>query len=84
MEAVGDLLPFYVVATAAVFLALAIGVAVGSTTVDRVVVENLRDQVDSVEQNLDERQAANEALDAEVAELTDAVEGLAPSSWPGA
>ena len=75
---------FYVVATAAVFLALAIGVVVGSTTVDRVVVENLRDQVDSVEQNLDERQAANEALDAEVAELTDAVEGLAPSSWPGA
>lgn len=55
---------FHVVSITAVFLAIAIGIVVGSTYVDRAIVENLRERVDSVSDNLDERRA-------EIAELED-------------
>ena len=62
---------FHIVSIVAVFLALAIGIVVGSTVIDRAIVEGLRNRVDEVSDNLDERQAANDALQAEVDDLTD-------------
>lgn len=58
---------FHVVSITAVFLAIAIGIVVGSTYVDRAIVENLRERVDDVSSNLDERRA-------EIARLEDALE----------
>lgn len=62
---------FHIVSIVAVFLALAIGIVVGSTVIDRAIVEGLRNRVDEVSDNLDERQAANDALQTEVDDLTD-------------
>ena len=60
---------FHIVSIVAVFLALAIGIVVGSTVIDRAIVEGLRNRVDEVRDNLDERQAANDALQAQVDDL---------------
>jgi len=60
---------FHIVSIVAVFLALAIGIVVGSTVIDRAIVEGLRNRVDDVSDNLDERQAANDALQTEVDQL---------------
>ena len=46
---------FHVVSITAVFLAIAIGVVVGSTYVDRAIVESLQNRIDSVSSNLDQR-----------------------------
>jgi hypothetical protein len=57
---------FHVVSITAVFLAIAIGVVVGSTYVDRAIVDNLQHRIDTVSANLDDRKAANDALDREL------------------
>jgi hypothetical protein len=57
---------FHVVSITAVFLAIAIGVVVGTTYVDRAVVDSLENRVDRVSRNLDERKAENDALEAEL------------------
>ena len=54
---------FHVVSLMAVFLAIAIGVVVGTTYVDRAVVEGLENRVDNVSNNLDQRKAENDALE---------------------
>jgi hypothetical protein len=60
---------FHIVSIVAVFLALAIGIVVGSTVIDRAIVEGLRSRVDDVEDNLDERQAENDRLQEQVEQL---------------
>ena len=60
---------FHIVSIVAVFLALAIGIVVGSTVIDRAIVEGLRNRVDEVSDNLDERQAANDRLQTQVDQL---------------
>ncbi len=62
---------YHVYSLVAVFLALAIGVAAGSTVVQRSVVDNLRSTQGRIEQNLDELEAQN----AELQERTGALEG---------
>jgi len=74
---------FHIVSIVAVFLALAIGIVVGSTVIDRAIVEGLRNRVDEVSDNLDERQAANDALQDEVDDLTDFTEQSAALSVDG-
>ena len=54
---------FHVVSITAVFLAIAIGVVVGSTYVDRAIVDTLQNRIDTVSANLDQRKAENDALD---------------------
>ena len=71
---------FHVVSIVAVFLALAIGIVVGSTVIDRAIVEGLRNRVDEVSNNLDERQAANDELQGEVDDLTEFTDQSAPLS----
>lgn len=53
---------FHIVSLIAVFLALAIGIATGSTFVDRAIVDSLQDRVDAVSANLDARRAENQQL----------------------
>jgi hypothetical protein len=62
---------YHVYSLVAVFLALAIGVAAGSTVVQRSVVDNLRSTQGRIEQNLDDLEAQNAALQ----ERTAALEG---------
>jgi hypothetical protein len=69
---------FHIVSIVAVFLALAIGIVVGTTLIDRAIVEGLRNRVDEVSDNLDERQAANDALQAQV----DGLEAFANDAAP--
>ena len=57
---------FHVVSITAVFLAIAIGVVVGTTYVDGAVVDGLRSRIDSVEENLDERREENAQLESEL------------------
>ena len=56
---------FHLISITAIFLAMAIGVLVGSTFVDRAIVDGLQNRIDTVEGNLEERQAENEALESE-------------------
>ena len=74
---------FHIVSIIAVFLALAIGIVVGSTVIDRAIVEGLRNRVDEVSDNLDERQAANDELQGEVDELTEFTDQSGPFSVDG-
>ncbi len=57
---------FHVVSITAVFLAIAIGVVVGTTYVDGAVVDGLRNRIDTVESNLDERRDENAALESQL------------------
>jgi outer membrane murein-binding lipoprotein Lpp len=59
---------FHVVSITAVFLALAIGVLVGTTYVDGAVVDGLRSRINTVSRNLDDRKATNDRLEAELGE----------------
>ena len=60
---------FHVVSITAVFLAIAIGVVVGTTYVDRAVVDSLENRVDRVSNNLDQRKAENDALEGSLNDL---------------
>ncbi len=54
---------FHVVSITAIFLAIAIGVVVGTTYVDGAVVDGLRNRIETVNDNLDDRRAENESLE---------------------
>jgi hypothetical protein len=69
---------FHIVSLIAVFLALAIGIAAGSTFIDRAIVDSLQDRVDTVSANLDVRRAENEALDGQIDDLEAYVTETAP------
>jgi hypothetical protein len=53
---------FHLVSLVAVFLALALGVVMGSTVIDRAIVDRLSTQIDSVRQRADAERAENRAL----------------------
>jgi hypothetical protein len=60
---------FHIVSITAVFLALAIGVVIGSTFVDQTLVDSLRSRIDQVSSNLDQRKATNDELERERSRL---------------
>jgi hypothetical protein len=62
---------FHVVSITAVFLAIAIGVVVGTTYVDGAVVDGLRNRINTVERNLDNGREENARLEGQL----DAAEG---------
>jgi hypothetical protein len=76
-------LRYHVYSLVAVFLALAIGVAAGSTVVQRSVVDNLRSTQGRIEQNLDDLEAQNAALQERTAAL-EAREGSLLDEGPSA
>ena len=53
---------FHVVSLVGVFLALALGVVIGSTVIDRAIVDRLSSQIDSIRKRADEQRAENRAL----------------------
>ena len=57
---------FHVISLTAVFLALAIGIAVGATVVDRATVDALQTQLERVEGRVDVTDAENERLSLDV------------------
>ena len=69
---------FYVVTTVALFLALAIGIVVGSALDERLVA-GLESQVERVQANLDDTiesiDAKNDEIERELAEVAGALEG---------
>ena len=69
---------YHLVSLIAVFLALALGIVIGSTLIDRAIVDALRNRIDTVEGNLDDRVAANDDLRDEVERQQAYVDGSAP------
>ncbi len=62
-------LRFHIVSLIAVFLALAVGIFVGSTVVDQAIVENLDKQIDRVEKKADASEAENDRLSGDLERL---------------
>lgn len=68
---------YHVVSLIAVFLALAIGVIMGSAVIDRAIVDRLEDQQRGLEADVDEVQTENAALRRELGDLQETSEQLA-------
>jgi hypothetical protein len=74
---------FHVVSIVAVFLALALGVVMGSTVIDRAIVASLRSRIDRVEANADAQRAENRALRGELDARARYVASSAPFAVTG-
>lgn len=70
-------LRYHIISLTAVFLALGIGLTLGSTFLDRVTVDTLKSQLDTVEAQVRDTGADNEALRDRVGALEDRDAGLA-------
>lgn len=70
-------LRYHIVSITAVFLALGIGLTLGSTFLDRVTVDTLKAQLDDVEAQADRTSTENEALGARVQDLEERDAALA-------
>jgi hypothetical protein len=53
---------FHIASLIAIFLALALGVVMGSTVIDRAIVDGLRSRINTVEDNVDRERARNNDL----------------------
>lgn len=69
---------FHLVSLVAVFLALALGVVMGAASIDRGIVDRLRDRIEVVGENADRRREENRALERRVGELRAYVEQSMP------
>lgn len=69
---------YHLVSLVAVFLALAVGIVMGSTVIDRAIVDGLRSRIDQVEANADARRAENARLGTEIDRLGRYVSASAP------
>jgi hypothetical protein len=74
---------FHLASLIAVFLALAVGVVMGSTVIDRAIVDSLRNQIDKVEKRADAQRDANSKLQSEVQQLQGFVDAVAPWAVSG-
>jgi Copper transport outer membrane protein, MctB len=74
---------FHIASLIAVFFALAVGVLMGSTVVQRAIVDSLRDQIHNVEKNVDDQRADNRQLRSEKDELNLYVTESAPWAVAG-
>ena len=68
---------YHIVSLIAVFLALAIGVIMGSAVIDRAIVNRLEDQQASLEDRIGDVEVENDALREENQQLTDSANLLA-------
>lgn len=60
---------FHIVSLIAVFLALALGIVMGATVVNRAIVDRLNDRIDTVEANANRRKAESDQLRSELGQL---------------
>jgi hypothetical protein len=74
---------FHLVTIVAIFLALAVGVVVGSTVIDQGIVDTLENRVEDVRANLEARERVNDELRQEVEDLESFVEDSARFSVTG-
>ena len=74
---------FHLVSLIAVFLALALGIVVGSTVIDRAIVDGLEAQIDRVERNADAQRAENDELRRQLDELQALSDQMAPFTVRG-
>lgn len=70
-------LRYHIVSITAVFLALGIGLTLGSTFLDRVTVDTLKNQLDALEQQVGETSATNDELSSLLGSLEERDEALA-------
>jgi hypothetical protein len=68
---------YHIVSLIAVFLALAIGVIMGSAVIDRAIVNRLEDQQRNLETRINDVETENDTLSAENRALTDSADQLA-------
>jgi hypothetical protein len=66
---------FHIVSLIAVFLALALGIVMGATVVNRAIVDRLNDRIDTVEDNANKRKAESDQLRGEVGQLQQYIDG---------
>lgn len=69
-------LRYHIVSLVAVFLALAIGVVMGTTVIDSVLVDRLERQQDTLSQGIDDLQQERDDLQGRLSQLEDADEQL--------
>jgi hypothetical protein len=69
---------FHLVSLVAVFLALAAGIVIGSTVVDKAIVDALHDQINATRSRADATRDRNRELSRQVRELRDTAELTAP------
>jgi len=69
---------YHLVSLVAVFLALAVGIVMGSTVIDRAIVDGLRNRIDQVEANADARREENQRLESEMSRLDRYIDASAP------
>lgn len=69
---------FHLVSLIAVFLALALGITLGATVIDRALVTGLRDQIDRVEKSLGATDKLNGELKLEQKRQKEALDAIAP------
>jgi hypothetical protein len=74
---------FHIASLIAVFLALAVGVVMGSTVIDRAIVDSLRNQIDKVERRADSQRDTNAQLQSQVQQLQGFVDASAPWTVAG-
>ena len=60
---------FHIVSLIAVFLALALGIVMGATVVNRAIVDRLNNRIDTVEANANKRKTESDQLRSEVGQL---------------
>ncbi len=60
---------FHLASLIAVFLALALGIVMGATVVNRAIVDRLNDRIDTVEKNAERRKAESDELHSQVSQL---------------
>jgi hypothetical protein len=70
-------LRYHIVSITAVFLALGIGLTLGSTFLDRVTVDTLKSQLDDVQVRVDQTEAENEDLANRLRSVEDRDDGFA-------
>jgi len=68
---------FHVVSITAIFLAIAIGVVIGSTYVDTAVADLLRNRINTVEESVDDARAENARLEGELEQATGYIDASA-------
>jgi hypothetical protein len=66
---------FHIVSLIAVFLALALGIVMGATVVNRAIVDRLNDRIDTVEDNANKRKAESDQLRGQVGQLQQYIDG---------
>src|SRR2546425_9755169 len=74
---------FHLVSLIAVFLALALGVVMGSTVIDRAVVNGLENRIKHVENKAEARKRENTDLRSQVDQLQGAIDGAAAFAVTG-